>query len=156
MKIHKPLMIVVCAFLFALARASAQTVTFKVTETASASVRLKDRSVHVDVRDTIFGLTSQDIELDTESAPHIGVDDYGFDGTRGFSVWYLDEGMATSTISRVFLYSPIRRGFVEIRPKCADEFVNLRVDRLKHVLVSTYYDGNEPKLCRTETRRLNR
>lgn len=153
MKFYKFLVVIICVCLFALAKASDRILTFKPTATASASIRIENRLVHVDVHDSHVGGRSQEIQLDTETVPHIIVADYGFDGTKGFSIWYLDEGMGTSTISRVFLYSPIRHIFLEIQPKCGDEFVNLRVDRVKHVLLSTYYEGNEPKLCQTDTKR---
>lgn len=134
---------------FALAFASGQSVTFSATKTVATSVRINGRSVHVEVGSGAVKKT-QDIDLDTESVPHIVISDYGFDGNKGFSIWYFDEGMGTSTISRVFLYSTTQREFVELRPRCADEFVNLRVDRLNRTLISTYYKNNVPKLCRTK------
>lgn len=89
------------------------------------------------------------ISLDTEKTPQIEVDSYDFSGRLGFSVWYIDDGMGTYTIFRVFTYSPLANKFVERFPSCGGEFDNLRVDKKRRRLISTYYDQNIPKLCTT-------
>lgn len=89
------------------------------------------------------------VRLDTRKIPHIAVDSYDFSGRLGFSVWYMDDGMGVSTISRVFTFAPHTNRFVERFPSCGDEFYNLRVDKKRRHLVSTYYDKNSPKLCAT-------
>jgi hypothetical protein len=89
------------------------------------------------------------VSLDTEKTPHIAVDSYDFSGRLGFSVWYVDDGMGTYTISRVFTFSPLTNKFVERFPSYGDEFNNLRVDKNRRRLISTYYDQNVPRLCTT-------
>jgi len=83
------------------------------------------------------------------------VDSYDFSGRLGFSVWYLDDGMGTYTIHRVFTFSPSTNEFEERSPQCGDEFLNLRVDRKKHRLISAYFDKNVSKFCITRLRMTN-
>lgn len=89
------------------------------------------------------------VSLDTEKTPHIVVDSYDFSGRLGFSVWYVDDGMGTYTISRIFTFSPLANRFVEQFPSCSDEFYNLRVDNKRRRLISTYYDQGVPRICIT-------
>lgn len=53
-------------------------------------------------------------------------------------MWYLDEGMGKYTIHRVFIYDPKSKDFVEAAPRCGEEFLNFRVDKVKGRLLSTY------------------
>ena len=85
--------------------------------------------------------------VDTEKSIHISIDDYNFDGKQEFSVWYMDDGMGIYPIHRVFLFSPSNNKFIEIRPRCGDEFINLKVNRRKKTLTSTYYENNIAKPC---------
>ncbi|WP_250525455.1 hypothetical protein [Caballeronia sp. GAWG2-1] len=90
-----------------------------------------------------------DVSIDTEKVIHFAVDSYDFSGRKGFSVWYLDDGMGTFTIHRVFTFSRLNNGFVERFPRCGDEFLNLRIDRQKRHLISTYFAHNVPRSCVT-------
>lgn len=90
----------------------------------------------------------QSVPLDIERQPHLVVDDYNFDGRPDISVWYVDEGMGTSTVHRVFLFNPGASGFTEAVPHCGEEFLNLKVDKAKRVLISTFYREGKPSLCR--------
>jgi hypothetical protein len=94
--------------------------------------------------------TEQSIEFYSENELHVATDDYNFDGYPDFSVWHIDEGMGTYTIHRTFIYAPKEQSFYEVAPKCGDEFINLKVDRKKKRLQSTYFDNNAPKLCYTK------
>lgn len=68
------------------------------------------------------GLVRQgNIILDTEKTIHIAVGGYDFSGRLGFLVWYLDDGMGTSTIHRVFSFSPATNKIVERSPQCGDD-----------------------------------
>ncbi len=60
------------------------------------------------------------IDVDTDSEIHIDVDDYSFNGRKGFSVWYFDEGMGIYTIHRIFSFSRATGRFVECFPKYGD------------------------------------
>ena len=89
------------------------------------------------------------VSLDTEREIHIDVNDFDFSGHLGFSVWHVDDGMGTYTVFRVFTYSQPTNEFVERSPACGDEFVNLKIDKKRHYLISTYWDQNIPKTCIT-------
>lgn len=65
------------------------------------------------------------------------------------AVWQINDGMGTYTIHRIFVYQPEAAFFKELNPDCGDDFVNLRVEREKRALFSTYWEMNEPKLCST-------
>ncbi|WP_454765450.1 XAC2610-related protein [Cupriavidus campinensis] len=78
---------------------------------------------------------------------HIENDDYNFYGHRDFAVWHLDDGMGVYRIYRIFLYSPRRGAFVEHYSSCGDDFINIRVDRRRKALVSTYFREKVPTPC---------
>lgn len=76
---------------------------------------------------------------------HVTLEDYNRDGYKDFSVWYLDEGMGTYKIYRLFIFSPLEGKFKEIKPGCGDDFVNIRIDGDN--LINTFYDENTLKSC---------
>ncbi|KDB10634.1 hypothetical protein LIG30_4845 [Burkholderia sp. lig30] len=89
------------------------------------------------------------VDIDVDGEIHVDIGDYLFNGDKGFSVWYFDQGMGIHTIHRVFGFSRNVGGFAEYFPKCGGEFIDLRVDRKNYALISTYYDKNIPKICIT-------
>jgi hypothetical protein len=89
------------------------------------------------------------IALEVETQPHVEISDFNFDGYKDFSVWYLDEGMGQYSIHRVFIYQPKSRSFLEALPRCGEEFLNLRINKAKKSLTSTYYSNNRPLNCST-------
>ncbi len=93
------------------------------------------------------------ISFQTEKIMHVEVGDYNFDGFQDFSVWYIDDGMGTYSIHRIFVYAPKDSSFKELKPVCVDEFLNLKVNKEKKVLRSMYYKGNVPTLCITKPSR---
>ncbi|MFM0663577.1 XAC2610-related protein [Paraburkholderia sediminicola] len=90
-----------------------------------------------------------EIVVDSERRININVDDFNFDGKNDFSVWYIDDGMGVYTVHRIFMYSKKRQAFVEYFPACGDEFIDLRVDRKRRRLISTYFEDNVSKSCVT-------
>lgn len=103
------------------------------------------------------GLTAKKIfSLDIETTPYLELSDFNFDGLQDFSVWYLDEGMGKYTIHRLFLFDPKSKDFVEARPRCGDEFLNLRVHEAKRELISTYYINGQAMTCSTRLQKLGR
>jgi hypothetical protein len=90
-----------------------------------------------------------EVNLDTEKTPHVEIGSYDFSGRLGFLVSHMDDGMGTYEVNRVFTFSPSTNEFVERVPSCGDEFVNLRVDKKRRHLISTYWDQNIPKICVT-------
>ncbi|MGR6734875.1 XAC2610-related protein [Pseudomonas chlororaphis] len=93
---------------------------------------------------------TETISFETEKTLNIEINDFNFDGLKDFSVWYVDDGMGTYTIHRVFIYQSADESFKELAPACGDEFLNLKLNSLKKVLSSTYYEGNVPKSCVTK------
>jgi hypothetical protein len=89
------------------------------------------------------------IPLEIESQPNVRVQDFNFDGYLDFEVWYVDEGMGKYTVHRVFVFSPDSLTFTEALPKCGDEFLNLKVNKTRRALISTYYVENRVLTCLT-------
>lgn len=102
---------------------------------------------------TKTGSRDRVISFQTEKVMHLEVGDYNFDGFQDFSVWYVDDGMGTYSIHRVFVYDPKKSSFKELTPACSDEFLNLRVNKEKKTLRSMYYKVNVPTLCVTKPSR---
>lgn len=100
------------------------------------------------------GSAQGDVSIDTEKMIHINVDNYDFSGKYGFSVWHVDDGMGVYSIYRIFTFSSSDNKFVERNPSsmCGDEFINLKVDKKRRRLVSTYWNNGVPKLCVTRFR----
>lgn len=90
------------------------------------------------------------IDFEAINELHIQIDDFNFDGKEDFAVWQVDDGMGTYTVSRIFVYQPESGSFKELRPDCGDGFVNLRIERARKTLVSTYWEMNVPKGCVTK------
>jgi hypothetical protein len=91
------------------------------------------------------------VDVDTEKPIYVDVSDYDFSGRLGFSVWHVDDGMGTYSIYRIFTFSPSTNKFLERSPapQCGGEFINLRIDKKRRRLVSTYWDQNIPRACAT-------
>jgi hypothetical protein len=91
------------------------------------------------------------MDVDTENTIHVDVNDYDFSGRLGFAVWHLDDGMGTYSIYRIFTFSPSTNKFIERSPasQCGDEFINLKIDKKRRRLFSTFWDQNVPKTCIT-------
>jgi hypothetical protein len=124
------------------------SVTFK--PCTSVEVNITASKAKIDYRVTTVGETKRTLlPLEIETQPHVEVNDFNFDGYKDFSVWYLDEGMGKYTIHRVFIYQPKSQTFVEAIPSCGEEFLNLRVNKAKRSLNSTYYSNNRPLNCST-------
>lgn len=95
------------------------------------------------------GIRGASIPTQTEKTVHLEVGDYDFSGLDGFAFWSIDEGQGVYKVYRVFTFSWERNDFVERRPSCGDEFLNLKVDSLHGQLVSAFFDDNVPKSCIT-------
>ncbi|WP_213301399.1 hypothetical protein [Paraburkholderia sacchari] len=95
------------------------------------------------------GARQGEVSLDTEKTSSIEIGSYDFSGRLGFLVLHIDDGMGTYEVYRVFTFSPSSNEFVERFPSCGDEFDNLKVDKKRRYLTSTYWDRNIPKRCVT-------
>jgi hypothetical protein len=129
--------------------ASSDEINFRPVDGTTVAVSVDDGKVSYAITDE-KGEVDKSIDIDTESKLHLSIGDYRFDGTKGFAVSYLDEGMGVYEVYRVFAYSRKLRNFEELSPACGDEFLNLKVDSKKKVLTSTYFTENEPKICVTK------
>lgn len=89
------------------------------------------------------------IPLEIEKPPKVRVEDFNFDGYKDFSIWYFDEGMGKYTVHRVFIFNKNLSTFAEAIPHCGEEFLNLKIDKIRRQLTSSYYVGNQPLSCVT-------
>jgi hypothetical protein len=85
--------------------------------------------------------------VETEKPLKIDVADYNFDGYEDFSISHADDGMGIYTISSIFVYSPKEVGFLSLRPKCGDEFINVVLNKNKGTLINSYFEGNRMISC---------
>lgn len=126
----------------------AEATTFSPTKNVEATLVLEGSMSTVAVKNDIHS-ESRTIAFQAENELHVQIDDFNFDGVNDFAVWQIDDGMGTYTIHRIFVYQPEAGLFKELTPACGDDFVNLRIERDKRTLLSTYWEMNEPKLCVT-------
>ncbi|MGE8183700.1 XAC2610-related protein [Pseudomonas mandelii] len=126
----------------------AEATIFSPTKNVQATLVLEDSMLTVAVKSDAYN-ESRTIAFKAENELHVEIDDFNFDGAKDFSVWQIDDGMGTYTIHRIFIYESEVGVFNELTPACGDDFANLRVERDKKTLLSTYWEINEPKLCVT-------
>jgi hypothetical protein len=126
----------------------AEVTTFSPIKNAEATLVLEGSMLTVVVKSDAHS-ESRTIAFQAENELHVQIDDFNFDGAKDFAVWQFDDGMGTYTIHRIFVYQPEAAFFKELNSDCGDDFFNLRVEREKRALLSTYWEMNEPKLCST-------
>jgi len=143
---------VVMAVVFWSAVAFAEPLSFSPDKGVSVTL-VPDKNNLTVITEGKNGSKTEAISFQTEKAMHVEIDDYNFDRLKDFSVWYIDDGMGTYSIHRIFIYIPENSTFKELSPACGDEFINLKVDKAKRILNSTYYKANEPALCVTKPSR---
>ncbi len=80
--------------------------------------------------------------IDSENPVRVEIDDYNFDGFKDFSISHLDDGQGTYSIYRIFIYSKTAGTFVEIQPKCGDEFINVKLNKTNKTVTNSYYSNN--------------
>lgn len=142
----------VLVFAFWSAMALAEPIQFESEEGVAVTLVPDKTDLTVTVQ-TKTGSKDRVISFQTEKVMHVEVGDYNFDGFQDFSVWYIDDGMGTYSIHRIFVYAPKNSSFKELNPACGDEFLNLKVNKEKNTLRSMYYKGNVPTLCVTKPSR---
>lgn len=126
----------------------AETTTFSPTKGVEAMLVLEGSTLNVAVKGEMHN-ESRTIDFEAVNELHVQIDDYNFDGAKDFAVWQLDDGMGTYDYYRVFIYQARTGTFEELRPDCGDGFVNLRVDKKRKALLSTYWEMNVAKQCVT-------
>jgi hypothetical protein len=128
--------------------ALAETTTFSPTKGVDATLVLEGSKLNIAVKSETHS-ESRTIDFEAENELHMQFDDFNFDGAQDFAVWQLDDGMGTYHYYRVFIYQVKTGTFEELQPDCGDGFVNLRVDKKREALLSTYWEMNIPKQCFT-------
>lgn len=126
----------------------AETTTFSPAKGVEATLILEGSTLNVAVKNAAHS-ESQTIDFQAEKPLHMQIGDFYFDGMKDFSVWQIDDGMSTYSYFRVFIYQPETNRFKEAKPDCGDGFVNLRVDKKRKALLSTYWGMNGPEQCIT-------
>ncbi|PNA08082.1 MULTISPECIES: XAC2610-related protein [unclassified Pseudomonas] len=126
----------------------AETTTFSPTKDVEATLVLEGSTLNIAIRGETNN-ESRTIDFQAENELHVQVDDFNFDGVKDFAIWQLDDGMGTYDYYRVFIYQVKTGTFEELQPDCGDGFVNLRVDKKRKALLSTYWEMNIAKQCVT-------
>ena len=126
----------------------AETATFSPTQGVEATLVLKGSTLNVAVKGETHN-ESRTVDFEAVNELHMQFDDFNFDGAQDFAIWQLDDGMGTYDYYRVFIYQARTGTFEELQPDCGDVFVNLRVDKKRKALLSTYWEMNIPKQCVT-------
>jgi len=126
----------------------AETTTFSPIKDVEATLVLEGSTLNVAVKGETHN-ESRTIDFQAVNELHVQVDDFNFDGVKDFAIWQLDDGMGTYHYYRVFIYQAKTGTFQELQPDCGDGFVNLRVDKKRKALLSTYWEMNIAKQCVT-------
>ncbi|MCE1969150.1 hypothetical protein LWT57_03885 [Enterobacter cloacae] len=117
-----------------------------IAEDFSAKILLKDNDLlSISILNHGKIASIQKIDVSSEKKNHLAFEDYNRDGYKDLNVWHLDEGMGTYKIHRLFIFSLHEGKFKEIKPRCGDDFVNIRIDGDN--LINTFYDDNASKSC---------
>lgn len=150
MKIYLKLFLVIsCAFFFK--KSFADSTSFSTCDESIVRAEVNQSRIKIEITEGHDKISSKTIDLDLEKSPSIKVGDYDFDGCKDLSINYIDEGMGTYLISRLFIYDKIKKDFFEVLPKCGDQFINLKINKTLKALSSAYYVDNEVKVCRTKS-----
>jgi hypothetical protein len=100
------------------------------------------------------GNHSRAVVFDTEKKLYAATADYNFDGDPDFAIRYIDGGMGTYALYRIFTFSKSRGDFVELVPACGDEFINVRLSPQNKLLYNSYYTENRMISCAHRYRRV--
>lgn len=92
---------------------------------------------------------SEEIVVETEKKIKINLADYNFDGHMDFSLSHTDDGMGTYKIYQIYVFSPAEHKFVQLTPKCGDEFINVVLSKpSQRTLTNSYVSQNQFKSCK--------
>ena len=92
--------------------------------------------------------TVERIDIETEKKVTARVADYNFDGYQDFSLSHLDDGMGTYRIYQIYVFSPAEKKFVQLKPSCGDEFINVTLSKPEQRrLFNSYFSDNGLKTC---------
>lgn len=146
MKIN--LFFIAISFVFSTTASAYAENTFFPENNVKVKVTTSDSKANYEI-DSGSKIISKEIPVETEKAIKINIEDYNFDGHKDIAISHIDDGMGNFTAYRIFLYSTKSQDFEEIIPDCGDQFLNLKVDSKRKLLISTYYKENLPAICET-------
>jgi len=126
----------------------AETTTFSPAQGVEKTVVLEGSTLNIAFKGETHS-EFRTVVFEVVNELHMQFDDFNFDGAQDFAIWQLDDGMGTYHYYRVFIYQVKTGTFEELQPDCGDGFVNLRVDKKRKALLSTYWEMNLPKQCVT-------
>lgn len=126
----------------------AETTTFSPAQGVEKTLVLEGSTLNIAVKGETHS-EFRTVVFEVVNELHMQFDDFNFDGAQDFAIWQLDDGMGTYHYYRVFIYQVKTGTFEELQPDCGDGFVNLRVDKKRKALLSTYWEMNLPKQCVT-------
>ncbi|WBS04836.1 hypothetical protein OU994_11440 [Pseudoduganella sp. SL102] len=127
------------------ARAANPTV-FSPRNGISAKVLIDGTVVRYEVR-TGKTVNGDEIDIHTENLLNVELADYNFDGYQDFAIHHIDDGKGTYTLFYIYVYSPKANTFINLRPKCGDEFVNVRINRKTRTLTNMHWVHNAVTSC---------
>lgn len=80
-------------------------------------------------------------ELDMPSTANLNIRQ--IEGVRStyIEAWHIDEGMGTYTIHRLFYYQISEQRFMERKPVCGEQFINLEPQKNQTTLVYSAFDA---------------
>ena len=137
---------------------SSNTIEFNISKKYNAEITTAGQEGDYEVKYKIFEKTrlmkEKIIHIDSEKKIKILIDDFNFDGRKDFSIWHTDEGMGTYKIFRIFIFTDKNHDFNEIHSPCGDDYIDVRVDKQKKELISSYFDDNQVKKCITVKRNI--
>ncbi|MFC3625935.1 hypothetical protein ACFOKJ_07270 [Vogesella amnigena] len=120
-----------------------QTKLYITTEKSIATIKLKSGKLK----------KQKSIDMDSEKSIHIEVYKSKNINNKYFSIWHIDDGMGVYKIYRFFIYLSGRKNIVEIKPKCADEFINIKLIKASTIIESSYYNENTISRCFTDIKK---
>ena len=106
----------------------------------------------IDVAVTNAGqVVSEEIVVETEKKIKVNLADYNFDGHMDFSLSHTDDGMGTYQVYQIYVFSPAEHKFVQLTPKCGDEFINVVLSKpSQRTLTNSYVSQNQFKSCKAK------
>jgi len=134
----------------AAADANVAPIRFAPTAGVKASLLVHEHEVDISVTGA-HGESRETVVVETEKNLKINLEDYNFDGHMDFSISHVDGGMGTYDVHQVYVYSVEQNKFVQLTPKCGDEFINLVVDKRSRTLLSSYVVNNRYMTCKMST-----
>lgn len=96
----------------------------------------------------VAATTVETINIETEKKVTARVADYNFDGYQDFSLSHLDDGMGTYRSYQICVFSSAEKKFVQLKPGCCDEFINVTLSKPEQKrLLNSYFSDNGLKSC---------